>query len=326
MITILVVLQLHLAVAVSGPDTSPEYLPLRVASAEGYFAQEGLQVSLRTSRAEPDAAEALAQGRADLAATSLDAALRFGAVDGRPPRLLFGLTAAPPVALLVAAAHRGVIQSFEDLVGRRVGVPSPGAPEHRLLLAVLERRRISPARLTLLSLGQRSVVGALEAGSLDAAVLPDPWASRLVEEEGATILADFRRRGEAARLLGGATVHAGVFVRPDTRLAPAELIAVAQALLQATHRVMSAEPEALLPRLSSRAVGLKEDFVARVRGAREVYIPDGWVTAEMLKVSLALVRARAPLPETLRLPRRRQDLLLQEPLRTLRDSTGRPTP
>ena len=58
--------------------TSPEYFPLRVAEAEGFFTREGLEVTIQTTRAEPGAAEALVQGQADLAATSLDAMLRFG--------------------------------------------------------------------------------------------------------------------------------------------------------------------------------------------------------------------------------------------------------
>src|SRR5204862_6874327 len=73
-----VMLAQALTLVVSGPSSSPEYLPLRVADAEGYFAKEGLAVTLRTTRAEPGAAEALAQGQADLVATSVEAILRFG--------------------------------------------------------------------------------------------------------------------------------------------------------------------------------------------------------------------------------------------------------
>src|SRR3970040_1072245 len=101
-----------LTVAVSGPATSPEYLPLRVAHAEGYFAREGLAVTLRTTRAESGAAEALAQAQVDLAATTLQALLRFGPrLPGQTPRVVFGLTAAPPVALLVAGPHTAGVRS-----------------------------------------------------------------------------------------------------------------------------------------------------------------------------------------------------------------------
>ncbi len=320
MIALLFLLQTSLTVAVSGPYTSPEYLPLRVAEAEGYFAQEGLQVSLKTTRAEPAAAEALAQGQADLAATSLEAALRNGAGGGVPPRLVFGLTAAPPVALLVPLAHRETVKRIEDLAGRRVAVTSPGAPEYSLLFALLDRHRIKPAQLSLVSLGERGLVAALEAGEVHAGLLPDPWANRLVEEGKVTVLADFRRREEAARWLGGSTVHAALFVRPDRTPGKSELTALARALLRAVRQVETAAPEELIKRLPLRIVGLREDFVARLAGAREIYLPGGWVRLETIQLSVNQIRNRSPLSKDVRLSGRPADLLFLEPLKTLLDA------
>lgn len=320
MIALVVFLQVSLSVAVSGPYTSPEYLPLRVAEAEGYFSQEGLQVSLRTTRAEPGAAEALAKGQADLAATSLEAALRHGAVGGHPPRLVFGLTAAPPVALLVPTAHRGTVKRIEDLVGKRVAITSPGAPEHALLFALLDRHQIKATQLSLLSLGERGLVAALEAGEVHAGLLPDPWASRLVEDGKATILADFRRRDEAARWLGGPTIHAALFVRADRPPKASDLTALSRALLRAVKRVETAPTEELLARLPTRVIGLKEDFVAGLEGAREIYVPGGWVRHETLQLSVAQIRSRAPFPKGVTIPRRPADLLLLDPLKPLLDA------
>lgn len=317
MILLLVALQLNLTLAISGPHTSPEYLPLYVAEAEGYFAAEGLQVSLQTTRAEPAAAEALARGQADVAATSLDAALRSGAVAGQPPRLVFALTAAPPVALLVPLAHREAVTRLEDLVGRTVGVSSPGAPEHALFLDLLAGRRLKPSQLSLVSLGERGLVAALERGEVHAGLLPDPWASRLLQEGKVVALADFRQRDEATRWLGGPTVHAALFVRPDTTLKEPELTALARALLRAVKRVETADAEELFARLPHRVVGFKEDFLARLAGAREIYVLSGWVRLETIERSVAMARARAPLPKGVSLPRRPADLLRLDPLKKL---------
>lgn len=313
----LLVVQLGLTIAVSGPATAPEYLPLHVARAEGYFTEEGLEVTLRTTRADADAAEALARGRVDLAATSLDAALRHGARGGRPPRLVFGLTAAPPVVLLVATRHREALAGLADLRGRTVGVSSPGAPEHRLLAALLVPRRLSPADLSILSLGERGVASALAAGEIDAGLAADPWASRLLEGGQAVPLADFRRREEARRWLGGPTVDAALFAAADTQLPPAALTALARALLRATKRVETADPEALRAPLPAAVAGLPEDFRARVAGARGIYLPGGWVRFEAIRRSLAVVRSRAPLPKAVRLPRFPEGLLHLDPLRPL---------
>src|SRR5262245_57753847 len=105
MLAVILLLQ-SLVLAIAGPVTSPEYFPLRVAEVEGFYAREGLDVVVRTTRAEPGPAEALGQGQADLAATSVDAMLRFGPRSlSQGPRLVFGLTAAPPVALLVPTSQ-----------------------------------------------------------------------------------------------------------------------------------------------------------------------------------------------------------------------------
>ena len=55
-----------ITIAVAGPATSPEYLPVHLAQAGGYFVQEQLQVTLKVERSEGDAALALARGRADI--------------------------------------------------------------------------------------------------------------------------------------------------------------------------------------------------------------------------------------------------------------------
>jgi len=114
MIAGLMLLHATLAISVAGPATSPEYLPLHVASAEGYFAEEKLDVTVDTARAGAAAAQALARGHAALAATSLDTALSLGHVSGMPPRLIFGLTAAPPVVLLVLRARSARFATWSE--------------------------------------------------------------------------------------------------------------------------------------------------------------------------------------------------------------------
>ena len=52
MLGVILLLQ-TLTLAIAGPATSTEYLPLRVAEAEGLFAREGLTVVVKTTRAEP---------------------------------------------------------------------------------------------------------------------------------------------------------------------------------------------------------------------------------------------------------------------------------
>jgi NitT/TauT family transport system substrate-binding protein len=311
-----------ITIAVAGPATSPEYLPVHVAQAEGYFAQEKLDVTLKVERSEGEAARALASGRADLTATSIDTAYGQGHVGGEPPLLLFGLTAAPPVAIVVSPSHRASIRSLADLRGQPVGLPGAGTPEHAMLTSVLSHAGIRIQQVPVQSYGSLRLAGALEQGQVAAAVLADPWVTRLAGEGGA-VLADLRTRAGARRWLGAETVHAAVFVRPDSKLSERELTAVARALLRAVAR-LEASSEAVAAALPGSVKGSPEDFATRLQGARGSWLPRGRVTEEMLKVSVEQARERAPLPETVKLPLLRwYPLLLTEPLRKAQEPSRR---
>ena len=305
----LVLLQTAIGVSVAGPITSPEYLPLRLAQARGDFAREGLAVSLRDARSPGDAAEDLARGRAELAATSLDAALRLGAAGGRPPLLVMGLTAAPPVALLVPALQRDTVRGPADLAGRTVGIPAPGSAEHAVLLSLLAAANVPAGRVRIEGLGERGVASALTAGAVAAGVIGDPWATRLTESGAAVALADFRQPDAAQRWLGGPTVHAGIFVGAGAARGSADLEPFVRAVREALRRLAEGDPAEAARGLPADVVGRPEDFAARLAGARNLYLPDGRVDAARMANSLARVRERWPIPVTVELPWKPADLL-----------------
>jgi ABC-type nitrate/sulfonate/bicarbonate transport system substrate-binding protein len=311
MIAWLVLLQAGITIAVAGPPTSPEYLPLHVAHADGLFTAQQLSVTLRSTRSDAAAAEMLAAGQAQLAATSLDAALRLGGTEGVPPRLVWALTAAPPVALLVAPGRVDTIRSAADLAGETVAVPAPGTAEDQALGLLLARAGVPVHRVKVLSLGERGVARALEGGGVAAGVLGEPHVSRLVEGGKAVIAADLRTAKDAAAALDGPTVGAALFARAGAEPSAATIRALRAALQAAVARVVSAEPEALQATLPAAVIGSPADFALRLRSARDLFLADGRVTVETLERSLELLRVRAPLPAKVKLPRKAERLLIE---------------
>jgi len=291
-----------ITIAVAGPASSPEYLPLQVAQAEGYFAQEKVEVTLKIERSGADAARALAHGRADIAATSLDAAYRLGHVEGAPPLLVFGLTAAPPVAILVSPLHKDTLRTPAELRGQIVGLPGVGTPEQAVLETVLARAHVRIHQVPIRSYGTRALEGALVRGEVAAAVMADPSITRMVEDGTASILVDMRRRADAARWLGAETVHAALFVRPASTLGEPELTGLVRALLRGVARVTEATPEALLAVLPASVTVSPEAFRARLEGSRQSFLPGGLVTTEVLTASIEQARDRTPFPAALKLP------------------------
>ena len=316
MLGVILLLQ-TLTLAIAGPATSPEYLPLRVAEADGHFAREGLNVVLRTTRAESGAAEALVQGQADLVATSLEAVLRFGPRSvSQAPKLVFGLSAAPPVALLVPTAQAEIVKAVSDLPGTRVGLSSPGAPEQAWLGWLLARAGLTLAQVWVVSHGSRGLVSAVESGDVHAGLVPEPYASRLVADGRASVLVDLRTPTAVVHALGTPTVNAAVFVRADRRPKDKDLAAFARAVLAAEQQLANSPPEDLAAKLGKRVLGSGDDFAARVESTRAMYLPGGLVSAEQVKQTLQLIRSHQPLPGPSRMPSA-EELLYVEHLRRL---------
>ena len=204
------------------------------------------------------------QGQADLAATSLDAMLRFGPRSvNQGARLVFGLTAAPPVALLVPTSQAQLVKSINDLPGTKVGLSSPGAPEHAWFGWLLARAGLSIAQVSVLSHGTRGLVGVVEGGDVHAGLVPEPFASRLIADGRATVLVDLRTPAGVMQAFGVSTVNAAVFARADRRPRDASLTAFARAVLAAEQRIATASVDELAARLPQAA----DDSTGRVRRA-----------------------------------------------------------
>ena len=266
-----------------------------MASGDGHFDRQGLKVTLRPTRSEVGAAEALAQGQADVVATSMEALMRFGVREGQQPRVLLGLTAAPPVALVVDAARGGPVRRVEDLAGLRVGIAAPGAAEHVWLNVLLARAQLDPGKVQLVSVGSLGLARGLSSGDLRAALVPETVATELLAERRATMLADLRTPAAAERTLGARTVSAAVFVRADRRPGERELAAFTRAVLSAEARLMGGGAAALAARLPRSVVGTPEEFEARVQQARDLYLPDGRVSEDQLETTVTLLRDQRPL-------------------------------
>jgi len=320
----LVLLQATLSIATAGPPTAPEYLPLWVAQSEGYFADEKLDVSLDAARADAPAADALNRGQVELAATSLWTAVVRASVGGTPPSVVFGLTAAPAVALLVPTARKEAIRGLADLIDQTVGVAGPSTPAEFVLPALLAKENISASKVMLRSFGERGLAGAIEADQVAAGLIGDPYATRLVKEGKAVALIDLRRPGETARWLGEPGVYSAIFARSDTKVGAAQLKPLSRALLRAIALIQTAPPDDLRAKLPEAVVGFPEDFSLRVLGARHIFLKDGLVTPDMLSAGIAMVRTHGPIPDRVKFPRNMGRLLLMAPLKDVLASEAPP--
>jgi len=314
---------LSLTVAVGGSAEDPAYLPVHAAAALGTFEAEGVEVTLKRAKHPTAAMTALRDREATVAVTTLDEAIRGAWARKLPVQVLVAHVRAPAVALLVAPAAREAVRRVEDLRGRAVGVPGPGTTGHLLLVTLLRGARVEPWQVDMRSLGSTALMARLAAGDLAAAVVEEPWASRLLDAGRAGILVDLRRPEEIERVLGGPFYEVvSVAVAPvkdgakeagtgktgsdakkgAPRIEPppeAALAAFVRAVARVQAWLATAAPQEVAERLPPALVGERARFEMRLGARRAAYADSGEPTPAGLVATLRVLRAGSPWPVSL---------------------------
>lgn len=163
----------HIAVS-RGPFSAS----LVVAHDKGYFADEGLAVTLDAHASGRQALQSL-QGPGLRLATASDTGVGSAIVAGEPLTVV-GVVASIVDLVVVAYRVDHGIASPQDLVGRRVGL-MPGTTSEYFFDVMLDLHDIERESMTVVHLPIDALPEALLAGEVDAAVLWSPYYDRVRE-------------------------------------------------------------------------------------------------------------------------------------------------
>lgn len=160
------------------------YMPMYVAMTKGYFKDEGLDVSLKTSQGTDKGMAALLSGSADIVLIGPEASV-YVANSESPvkTRVFAGLTATDGFLLL--AREPSDTFDWSMLKGKRVMSFRPGSNPDVFLMTAIEKHGLDPAKdLRLVSnIGPAARAGAWMAGQADYGIFLEPEASNL-ERDG----------------------------------------------------------------------------------------------------------------------------------------------
>lgn len=166
------------------------FAPMFVAYEKGYFAAEGLDVSLEALPGGSDMVVLTATGQFDAGLGGIGPAY-WNAADQELPVTIIapGHMEASPVAspLMISkeACENGDITRVSDLEGRKVAVNSPGATELWLDIA-LRTDGLTIEDIDLQYMAFPDAVAALDSGALDGAIIGEPLATQ-AENEGIAV-------------------------------------------------------------------------------------------------------------------------------------------
>lgn len=169
------------SLTIAVPKT-PHAALMHLAKFKGYYAQEGLDVTLVETSHGKAALDLMVQGSADLA-TAAEVPFVISVLNEGPLGVLATVANVSSEMAAVARRDRQVVQPG-DLRGKRVGVTFGTSGEY-YLWALMTRHQIPPDALTLVNLPPGDMAKALSEGAVDAVSTWEPVKSAAQHSLGA---------------------------------------------------------------------------------------------------------------------------------------------
>ena len=142
-------------------DKAPAYVALE----KGFFAQEGLDITIQNARGSTDALTKTATGAADFATGGLPALMSAAAQARIPVKAIMAVYTRQPDSLFVVKG--GAIKTLKDVVGRKVATATFNS-SNTLWPLFLQKNDIDPKSVTLLKVDPTVLSAMLASGQVDA--------------------------------------------------------------------------------------------------------------------------------------------------------------
>jgi NitT/TauT family transport system substrate-binding protein len=144
-------------------DKAPAY----VAVKEGFFAAEGLDITIQNARGSADALTKVATGAADFGTGGLPSLMSAAAQSPLPVKAILAVYTKQPDSLFVPKG--GPIKTLKDVVGRKVGTAT-FTSSNTLWPLFLNVNSIDPASVSLTKVDPAVLAPMLASGQIDATI------------------------------------------------------------------------------------------------------------------------------------------------------------
>lgn len=141
------------------------YAPYFLAKEKGFYAEEGLDVSIAEGNGSGSTTTAIANGT-DKIGVGIDAGtMASAAAQGAPVKMIAGIIKRSQIAVL--SLDKNNIKQPADLVGKRVGIP-PGSSQAQIWPAFLKANNLDPKSITQVNIDANAMAASLLQGQIDA--------------------------------------------------------------------------------------------------------------------------------------------------------------
>jgi NitT/TauT family transport system substrate-binding protein len=273
--------KIPLKIMVGGLDKQI-YLPNMLTQRLGYFAQEGLDVTLIDEASGQSSEDEVLAGQVDAGSGSYNHTIELQAA-GKQMESVVLLNVAPGEAEVISAKEANQIHSVSDLKGKNLGVTELGSGTQTLTTALLRKAGISPDQVHFIPVGAGDTfIAAMQQGRIDAGMTTEPTISRLVSSGVGKVLVDLRSPQATQAALGGPYPFICVFMKNDYvnshKAVVQKLVNAYVKTLKWIHTHTAAQIADMMP--ADYYAGDKALYVTALQNQLAIYSPDGNMPAD----------------------------------------------
>lgn len=258
------------------------YLPLTIAERKGFFAEEGLDVTVRELPEPGEALLAVQSGSAHVLSGPYSATISQH-IRGHPQTAFVLQGRAPQMVLGVSLRSMAHYRELRDLRGRRIGVMAKDSASDRIARLVLARVGLAArneVQFIRLSTSTEALT-AFHSGGIDAICFNDPTITQLEQSGALRVIADTRTLRGCAEVFGG-PMPAGCLSAPSEFVAAQPKIcqALTDAVVHGLKWLQTAGPSDIIKTVPEHYfLGDRALYLAAFSRAREAWAPDGMMPA-----------------------------------------------
>jgi NitT/TauT family transport system substrate-binding protein len=257
------------------------YLPNMLTQRLGYFAQQGLDVTLIDEASGQSSENEVLAGQVDAGSGSYNHTIELQA-KGKQMEAVVLLNVAPGEAEIVSAKEAGQIHSVSDLKGKNLGVTELGSGTQTLTTALLHKVGISANQVHFIPVGAGDTfIAAIQQGKIDAGMTTEPTISRLVSSGVGKVLVDLRNPQSTQAALGGPYPFISLFMNNSyvnsNKPVVQKLVNAYVKTLKWMHTHTAAEIADHMP--ADYYAGNKALYVTALQNQMAIFSPDGSMPA-----------------------------------------------
>ncbi len=285
--------KVHIAV---GGKSLTYYLPLTIAERNGYFKDEGLDVTISDFAGGSKALQAVVGGSADVVSGAFEHTINLQS-KGQFFRCVVLQGRAPMIAIGVSSKTLADYKTPADLKGKKIGVTAPGSSTNMMVSFFLAKHGLKASDVSIIGVGAGAgAVTAVRSGQIDAISNLDPVLSLLQAADEIRIISDTRTLKDTLDIFGG-NMPSGCLYMPQAFIDanPNTTQALVNAMVRADKWIQKAGPDKVTTTVpEAYLLGEPKVYTLSVAKCMEGLSPNGMIPEDGPATALKALSAYDP--------------------------------